>query len=45
MFPDGHPQERFLNVAYFANRYGLSLAGQLDRELPHDVARHHLLVL
>jgi uncharacterized protein YllA (UPF0747 family) len=44
-FPDGHPQERVLNVAFFVNRYGLDLGSRLIDVLPLDTARHYLLTL
>lgn len=45
LFPGGHPQERFLSVACFVNRYGFSLPSLLVRELSTDAAQHQLVVL
>ncbi|MCC7008324.1 MAG: bacillithiol biosynthesis cysteine-adding enzyme BshC [Acidobacteria bacterium] len=45
LFPGGHPQERVLNVAFFANRYGLRFADRLVDVVPADTSRHHLIVL
>jgi len=45
IFPGGHAQERVLNVAFFANRYGLSVADRLLEVLPTDTGRHYLVML
>lgn len=42
-FPDGVPQERSLNVAFFANRYGLGFADQLIDALPLETDKHYVL--
>ncbi len=44
-FPEGVPQERHLNVAFFANRYGPALGARLLEALPRTSDRHYLLVL
>jgi len=44
-FPAGHPQERALNVAYFANRYGTGFAARLIDTLPVATGKHHVIVL
>jgi uncharacterized protein YllA (UPF0747 family) len=44
-FPEGHPQERVLAVAFFANRSGLRFADRLIDGLPPDTHRHYLLTL
>jgi bacillithiol synthase len=44
-FPGGQPQERALNVAFFANRYGLSIAQRLLEALPLDTGKHYVLVM
>ena len=44
-FPGGHPQERILNVAYFANRYGDAFVDRLLGELPVSAACHYLVTL
>lgn len=45
LFPEGHPQERHLNVAFFLNRYGPDLGSRLVDGLPVDTAGHLLLTL
>lgn len=44
-FPAGHPQERLLGVAFFANRYGPRFADRLIETLPSDTSRHYLITL
>jgi bacillithiol biosynthesis cysteine-adding enzyme BshC len=46
LFPDGHPQERVLSVAFFANRYGLAIGERLLDVLPPalDAGHAHYLV-
>ena len=44
-FPGGHPQERALNVAFFVNRYGLSIGQRLLETLPLDTGKHYVLVM
>jgi bacillithiol biosynthesis cysteine-adding enzyme BshC len=44
-FPGGHPQERLLNVAFFANRYGRAFVDRLVQELPIAGACHYLVTL
>ena len=44
-FPGGHPQERVLNVSFFANRYGDAFVDRLLQELPISGACHYLITL
>jgi bacillithiol biosynthesis cysteine-adding enzyme BshC len=44
-FPGGHPQERLLNVAFFANWYGDAFVDRLLQELPVSAACHYLVTL
>jgi bacillithiol biosynthesis cysteine-adding enzyme BshC len=44
-FPEGAPQERVLNVAFFANRYGLGIGDRLLEALPAETDRHYVLTL
>jgi bacillithiol biosynthesis cysteine-adding enzyme BshC len=44
-FPSGAPQERVLNLAFAANRYGLDVGGRLVEALPDDAGQHYLIVL
>ena len=44
-FPGGHPQERSLNVTFFANRYGRAFVDRLVQELPVAAACHYLITL
>jgi bacillithiol biosynthesis cysteine-adding enzyme BshC len=44
-FPAGHPQERWLNVAYFANRYGDAFVDRLIEDLPVSSSCHYLVTL
>jgi bacillithiol biosynthesis cysteine-adding enzyme BshC len=44
-FPAGHPQERSLNVVFFANRYGPAFVDRLLDELPVSSACHYLLTI
>jgi bacillithiol biosynthesis cysteine-adding enzyme BshC len=46
LFPDGHPQERLLNVAFFVNRYGLAIGDRLLDALPSalDAGHAHYIV-
>jgi bacillithiol biosynthesis cysteine-adding enzyme BshC len=44
-FPAGHPQERALNVVFFANRYGPAFVDRLLEELPLSSACHYLLTI
>jgi bacillithiol biosynthesis cysteine-adding enzyme BshC len=43
-FPDGHPQERLLNVTFFVNRYGLDLGARLIELLPPEADHHYVVV-
>jgi bacillithiol biosynthesis cysteine-adding enzyme BshC len=44
VFPGGHPQERDLSLPFFVNRYGTGLVDRLVDGLPHEPARHYLLI-
>ncbi len=44
LFPHGHAQERFLNVAFFINRYGPDLGARLIDALPLEADRHYIVV-
>jgi uncharacterized protein YllA (UPF0747 family) len=44
-FPNGEPQERVLNVAFFVNRYGPALGERLIDVLPLETDKHYLLTL
>ncbi len=44
-FPDGTPQERVLSLAFFLNRYGLSLGDRLVELVPVEMGAHYVLVL
>ena len=44
-FPDAVPQERSLNVVFFANRYGLTFADALLDSLPLETDKHYILTL
>jgi bacillithiol biosynthesis cysteine-adding enzyme BshC len=44
LFPNGHPQERFLNVAFFINRYGPEFGARLVDALPSAADRHYIVV-
>jgi bacillithiol biosynthesis cysteine-adding enzyme BshC len=44
-FPEGHPQERALNVTFFVNRYGLDFPARLIEILPAATDKHHLIVM
>jgi bacillithiol biosynthesis cysteine-adding enzyme BshC len=44
-FPDGHPQERVLNVAFFVNRYGPAVVDRLIELLPPETDKHYVLTL
>jgi bacillithiol biosynthesis cysteine-adding enzyme BshC len=44
-FPGGHLQERVLNLAFFANRYGMTLGDRLLDALPDRPDHHYVLVL
>ena len=42
-FPEGQPQERIVDLAFFLNRYGQSLCDQLLDGLPLDMGQHYVL--
>ena len=44
-FPAGHPQERTLNVVYFANQYGPAFVDRLIDELPASPSCHYLVTI
>ncbi len=44
-FPDGHPQERIVDLAFFLNRYGQALCDRLVEGLPLDMGRHYVVTL
>ena len=44
-FPQGHPQERSLAVAYFLNLYGPALTDRLLEELPIDPGQHWVIAI
>jgi bacillithiol biosynthesis cysteine-adding enzyme BshC len=44
VFPDGKPQERVLNIAYFVNRYGPQLGTRLIQGLPLSADGHYVIV-
>lgn len=44
VFPDGKPQERVLNIAYFVNRYGPQLGSRLIDGLPLSADGHYVIV-
>jgi bacillithiol biosynthesis cysteine-adding enzyme BshC len=44
-FPDGHPQERVLNLVFALNRYGPALGDRLVDVLPVDTGKHYVLTL
>jgi bacillithiol synthase len=45
IFPNGHPQERTLGVAYFLNRYGPGLVDRLFQELPLELGQHWIITV
>lgn len=44
-FPEGDPQERSLNVVFFANRYGLGIGERLMETMPLATDKHYILTL
>ena len=44
-FPEGQPQERYLSLAFFVNRYGLALGDRLLETLPLATDKHYVLAL
>ena len=44
-FPNGHAQERALNVAFFVNRYGPTFVEQLLSQVPADSGQHYVICL
>ena len=44
-FPGGAPQERTLNVAFFTNRYGLTIVDRLLEALPLETDKHYVVTL
>lgn len=43
-FPEGHPQERIVDLAFFINRYGQALCDRLIEGLPLDMGKHYVVV-
>jgi uncharacterized protein YllA (UPF0747 family) len=44
-FPEGHQQERLLNLVFALNRYGPALGDRLLETLPVDTGKHYVLTL
>lgn len=44
-FPEGHPQERIVDLAFFLNRYGQALCDRLIEGLPLDMGKHFVVTL
>ena len=44
-FPEGQPQERIVDLAFFLNRYGQSLCDRLLEGLPLEMGKHYVLQL
>jgi uncharacterized protein YllA (UPF0747 family) len=44
-FPQGHSQERVVNLAFVLNRYGTAVGDRLIEALPLDTSNHYLLTL
>jgi bacillithiol biosynthesis cysteine-adding enzyme BshC len=44
VFPEGHPQERWLSLPVFINRFGPGFVGRLLEQLPADASAHYLIV-
>jgi bacillithiol synthase len=44
-FPDGHPQERIVDLAFFLNRYGQALCDRLIEGLPLEMGKHFVVTL
>jgi bacillithiol biosynthesis cysteine-adding enzyme BshC len=42
-FPEGHPQERIVDLAFFLNRYGQALCDRLIEGLPLDMGNHFVV--
>jgi bacillithiol biosynthesis cysteine-adding enzyme BshC len=42
-FPEGHPQERIVDIAFFLNRYGQALCDCLIDGLPLDMGQHYVV--
>jgi len=42
-FPEGHPQERIVDIAFFVNRYGQALCDRLIDGLPLETGTHYVL--
>ncbi len=41
-FPEGHPQERIVDIVFFLNRYGQALCDRLIEGLPLDMGQHYI---
>lgn len=44
-FPEGHPQERIVDLAFFLNRYGQALCDRLLEGLPLEMGQHYVVQL
>jgi bacillithiol biosynthesis cysteine-adding enzyme BshC len=44
-FPNGHPQERAVNVVFVLNRYGTGIVDRLIDALPLDTGKHYVLTI
>ena len=44
-FPEGVPQERIVDLAFFLNRYGQALCDRLLEGLPLEMGQHYVVVL
>ena len=44
-FPEGVPQERFLSIVYFLNKFGPQFIDQLTRKLELDISHHQFISL
>lgn len=42
-FPEGHPQERIVDLAFFLNRYGQALCDRLIEGLPLEMGKHYVV--
>jgi bacillithiol biosynthesis cysteine-adding enzyme BshC len=42
-FPEGHPQERIVDLAFFLNRYGQALCDRLIDGLPLEMGQHYVV--
>jgi bacillithiol biosynthesis cysteine-adding enzyme BshC len=42
-FPQGHPQERIVDLVFFLNRYGQAICDRLIEGLPLDMGKHYVV--